>query len=107
MFEYVLENTLEADLEEWARKEIKLAGGRMYKWVIPATKGPPDNICFWPERVVHFLEFKNGVNAPTAKLQIEFHKDLALFGHTVKIPRDRIWIRAYIDRYRPKERIRG
>jgi len=100
-------DAVEADLEDWARMQIANAGGWMCKWVIPSVKGPPDNIVFWPQGrsaapIVHFLEFKNGVDGKVEKLQHEFHKRLAYFGHTVKVPRDKVWISAYIDRYAPK-----
>jgi hypothetical protein len=83
---------METDLESWARKEIKKAGGRMLKFTSPGTRGPNDDIILWPRKVVQFAEFKYG-RGPTAKLQSEFHKMLEGYGHQVWLPRERADVR--------------
>ena len=88
----------EGDLETWAREESRRAGGLMLKWASPGRRGPPDNIVFWPAQVVHFLEFKAG-DGRIDPLQSMFHRQLAVFGHIVKIPRDRGWVKTYIRKY--------
>jgi hypothetical protein len=88
----------ETDLESWARGEIAQAGGLMLKTESPGTRGFPDNIVFWPNGVVHLLEFKFG-DGPVARLQTDLHGRIRMKGGSVFIPRDRAWITIYCRTY--------
>jgi hypothetical protein len=99
----------ETDLEQWARKEIDEAGGWMVKLTSPSFRGWPDNICFWHttgrrrgyRKAVHFLEFKLLDTKPDDN-QLGVHQALRGMGHEVLIPRDREWVKQYIEMYRPR-----
>lgn len=89
---------METDLETWAREEIDKAGGWLIKFTSPGTRGPPDDICLWPGKVVHFLEFKWDENRPDA-LQVLYHERLKCFGHKVRVPKTSDEILRYIKSY--------
>jgi hypothetical protein len=50
--------TPEVALREYAKKAIERAGGIVLPWVAPGNTGVPDRLVFWPDNVVHLVEFK-------------------------------------------------
>ena len=92
---------VEEDLEHWARREILLRGGMMLKWTSPSVRGVPDDICFWPGGIIHFIEFKWDVEQPDA-LQQTMHQRLHSYGHEVLIVRNKQWLVDYIRAYCPR-----
>jgi hypothetical protein len=99
----------ETELEQWTRKEIAAAGGWLVKLVAPGMKGWPDDICLWHtpgrrrgyRKALHFLEFKLVDTEPDDN-QVLVHAALRRMGHDVLIPRDRAWVRQYIETYRSR-----
>lgn len=69
---------LERELEGDARDQIKAVGGLMLKWVSPGKKGVPDDLVFWPEGVIHLIEFKKPGEDLRAD-QALVHKELKVF----------------------------
>lgn len=73
---------METDIESWAREKIAEAGGLMLKWTSPGTRGVPDDIVFWPDGTIDFIEFKFA--REVLKLpQQEMRRKLSRFGHVV------------------------
>ena|ERR1700678_358354 len=93
-------------LEDWARPKIFECGGLMLKMVSPSTRGFPDDCVFWPGGIIHFLEFKDP-EGDLNGLQPLIHRQLCAFGHTVRIPRSKLWIARYCERYADPEAFRG
>jgi hypothetical protein len=89
---------METDVEQWARDEIDKAGGWLIKFTSPGTRGPPDDICLWPGKILHFIEFKFDEEEPN-QLQVDYHRNLARFGHTVRILKTREAVTRYIRSY--------
>ncbi len=91
----------EATLETWARVEIAAHGGLMLKWAAGGYRGIPDDICLWPQGVVHFIEFKDGTQGRLTPAQKLFHQRMLLFGHRVFVLIERDDVRGYIERFAP------
>jgi hypothetical protein len=79
----------ERDIENYARKQIKAAGGLMLKWVSPGCRDVPDDIVFWPtwfrgqRAQIHFVEFKAPGKKATRN-QSEMHRILRKY-HAIVI----------------------
>lgn len=58
----------EKELEEKFRDEVKLAGGRAYKFISPGNSGVPDRLVVLPGGRIGFVELKQRGKVPT-KLQ--------------------------------------
>lgn len=50
--------TPEVSLREYAKTQIEAAGGIVLPWVSPGNTGVQDRLVFWPNCVVHLVEFK-------------------------------------------------
>jgi len=91
---------VESDLEQWARIQIANAGGMMLKWTSPGTKGVPDNIVFWPRKIILFPEFKNpDGTGEVGPLQDLMHKRLKFYGHDVPIIDNKALVREFINQH--------
>lgn len=49
---------LEKQIESKFVKQIKLMGGRAYKFISPGNIGVPDRIVIWPDGSIEFIELK-------------------------------------------------
>lgn len=49
---------LEKQVEAKLVKQIKLMGGRAYKFISPGNIGVPDRIVFWPDGTIELVELK-------------------------------------------------
>lgn len=49
---------LEKKVEAKLVKQIKLMGGRAYKFISPGNIGVPDRIVFWPDGTIELVELK-------------------------------------------------
>jgi len=85
----------EKDLEAFARRRIREAGGLMKKWVSPGTAGVPDDIVFWPGGVVHFLEFKT-MEGRVSDAQVRLAWALNALGTPVRVMRTRSQVELYV-----------
>ena len=75
---------LEKDIEKHFVKQVKLAGGKAYKWTSPGNVGVPDRIVLFPPGQIFFVELKATGKKPT-DLQLAKHAELKKLGHTVFI----------------------
>lgn len=53
-------------IEQYLRNEVKVAGGRAYKFVSPGNTGVPDRIVLLPEGKIVFVELKAPGKKPSA-----------------------------------------
>lgn len=76
----------ERDIEKILVQEVKMLGGRAYKWVSPGNDGMPDRIVIFPKRPPIFVELKaeNGKLSALQEVQIKRLKDL---GQDVRVVR--------------------
>lgn len=76
----------EKDIEKILVQEVKMLGGRAYKWVSPGNDGVPDRIVIFPDRPPVFAELKaeNGKLSALQAVQIKRLKDL---GQDVRVVR--------------------
>ncbi len=72
----------ESDIEKYLTKQVKLLGGKAYKWVSPGNNGVPDRIVFLPKGHIIFVELKAPGKMPT-ELQTHQHRKLNALGHDV------------------------
>lgn len=49
----------ERDVEQYLKKQIKIRGGRSWKWTSPGVRGVPDQILTLPNGLVVFVEVKD------------------------------------------------
>lgn len=75
---------LERELEAKFREEVKVRGGRAYKFVSPGNSGVPDRLVVLPEGRLGFVELKQKGKKPT-KLQERQHKILRNLGCCVAV----------------------
>ena len=94
---------LETDHEEWAREEIKKAGGYMQKIAFPGRRGAPDDIIFWPYGIKELAEFKRR-DGIISHNQHEVHELLKLYGTHVWLLYTREETLRYISVRAPKRR---
>lgn len=74
----------EKELEAKFREEVKVAGGRAYKFVSPGNSGVPDRLVILPGGHIGFVELKQRGKKPT-KLQERQHKILRSLGCYVAV----------------------
>lgn len=48
----------ETDVEKYLKKQIKIRGGRSWKWTSPGVRGVPDQLITFPNGLVAFVEVK-------------------------------------------------
>jgi hypothetical protein len=65
----------EKDIEQYLREEVKVLGGRAYKFVSPGNDGVPDRLVCLPGGRVEFVELKAPGKTPS-KLQLLQHSRL-------------------------------
>lgn len=63
----------ERDIETYLRDQVRLGGGRAFKWVSPGNNGVPDRIVLLPGGRIAFVELKAPGKKPTA-LQLAQHR---------------------------------
>lgn len=92
----------ESKLERYARREVKKAGGEMYKFVSPGRRNVPDDIIIWPckDAILHFAEFKDEGQEPT-KGQAREHVRLQMLGCVVLVFSTKAAFDSYVKRMRP------
>jgi len=73
----------EIDVENYARNLIREAGGRMWKWVSPGTRGIPDDIALWPCGIKDLLEFKRPVGGVYSACQLRVLEEIEKLGSEV------------------------
>lgn len=49
---------LESKIEAWLNDQIKIMGGKSYKFVSPGNPGVPDRIYILPNEKIYFVELK-------------------------------------------------
>ena len=72
----------EQKIENYLKNQVKLLGGKAYKFVSPGTSGMPDRLVILPYQTPFFVELK----APGKKLrplQIARKKELEALGQRV------------------------
>lgn len=85
---------LEANLEEFFRKEVRRAGGYAFKWV-PTVAGVPDRMVLMPDAYCCFVELKQeGLKAEP--LQIVWHDRLRALGFRVDVLDTKAGVRAWL-----------
>lgn len=79
-----MKKLLEKEVEAILVKEMRLIGGRAYKWVSPGNTGVPDRIVMFPDGLIEFVEMKteDGKLSDTQRTQIRRLRDL---GHDVSV----------------------
>lgn len=87
---------LEAALEEFFRRQIRLVGGIAIK-MIPAVRGIPDRLVIMPGGGMHLVELKADGGQLSA-VQEEWHARLARTGATVTVLTGREQIKSWIAR---------
>lgn len=75
---------LEKDIEKILTKEVRLMGGRAYKWVSPGNTGVPDRIVFLPDGRIIFVELKTDTGKLSSLQKAQIAKLKAL-GQTVQV----------------------
>lgn len=72
---------LEKELEKKFAEEVKVVGGRAFKFVSPGNTGVPDRIVVMPGGKIGFVELKQKGKKPTKlqSLQIKRLKELGCF----------------------------
>lgn len=100
---------LEASLEGYFRKKVRLVGGRTEK-LAPTTKGMPDRLVLLPEGRLYLVELKidSGRLSPA---QVVWHSRAAELGTEVHVVTGRAgvdaWIREVFASYDPQPRKPG
>lgn len=74
----------ERDIEKYLRDQVKVIGGRAYKWVSPGNQGVPDRLVFLPGGRVIPIELKAPGETPTAQ-QLHQHRILQGLGQEVLV----------------------
>lgn len=74
----------ERDIERYLRDQVRLAGGRAYKFVSPENAGVPDRIVLLPGGRIAFVELKAPGRRPT-RLQEMQQKRIAELGFPVVV----------------------
>lgn len=72
---------LEAAIEEFLRKRVRMVGGYAFKWV-PTIAGVPDRMVLMPGGRTYFVELKQTGEKPTA-IQTVWHNRLRDLGFEV------------------------
>lgn len=96
-------NVLEAQLEAFFSKRIRLAGGYTIK-LAPTTAGVPDRLVFFPQRT-YLVELK-AANGQLSPVQIAWHQNLlkrwGIHVHTLYGAEGiKEWIGDVVDSYTP------
>lgn len=67
----------ERDVEAYLKKQIKIRGGRSWKWTSPGVRGVPDQLITLPNGQVVFVEVKDdkGRLRPDQQLVIRWLKE--------------------------------
>lgn len=79
-----MKKLLEKEVENILVKEMRLIGGRAYKWVSPGNSGVPDRIVMFPEGAIEFVEMKTEEGRPTDNQRAQM-KRLRSYGHDVSV----------------------
>lgn len=95
---------LEANLEEFFRKRVRLLGGYAFKFV-PLIAGTPDRIVFMPGGRTFLVELKQEGEKPS-KVQVVWHDRLRELGHHVVVLDSKAavlnWLRETVDAVGPR-----
>lgn len=88
----------ESDIEKYLREQVKIAGGRAYKWVSPGNNGVPDRIIFFPFGRIIFVELKAPGKKPTP-IQLAQGKKIRGLGQVVLVIDSKLAVDAFIREY--------
>lgn len=78
---------LEANVEEFLVKRVRLVGGKAFKWV-PTIAGVPDRMCLFPGGVTVFVELKQK-GKKAEPIQLVWHTRLRKLGFKVYVIDDK------------------
>lgn len=86
--------TIEADLENYFRQQVRRAGGRAYK-ITSMTKGIPDRLVLFPGGRVDLVELKTDTGR-TSPAQRVWHARAEALGTTVPVLHGKAEIDAWL-----------
>lgn len=75
---------LESKIEAWLNGQIKMAGGKSYKFVSPGNPGVPDRIYILPGNKIYFAELKQ-VTGKLSQIQIWQREQFKKLGVEVRV----------------------
>ena len=84
----------EKHIELYLARQVKLHGGKSYKFASPGQRGVPDRINVWPGGVVDFVEVKQKGGRLSRLQRLEI-ADLESVNANVFV----VWSREDVDRY--------
>lgn len=98
----------EKKIEKYLKEQVKAQGGFTRKWVSPGHVGVEDQICFFPNGELWFIEVKDNDEKPTGSQWREIFEQLML-GHNagylagkdevdafLKFNRSKYWMTSHI-----------
>lgn len=97
---------LEASLEEFFRRRVRLVGGHSVK-LAPTEAGVPDRLVVMPGGSIHLVELKSE-GGSLSPIQTEYHRRMKKLGVNIVVlkGRDEImgWLRRTVDAAGPQSR---
>ena len=96
--------TLEHEVEEFLRQEVKKVGGQCYKLMPNSARGLPDRLAVFPDGTVIWVELKRPVGGRLSVAQRVEHERLRRLGQWVEVASTKDAVDRILEQWKGKQR---